>query len=215
MYQGHGADTGSQRVGLGTGMNDHQLFEVQILQRGAHGRCDARATGQLDLEAAPLVATADEEIELGAAVQLPEEALLGSSAEVVRHFADSKTLPGGSHLRVAQQVLSRFQAQQGMKDTAVRQIDLRGLHMAFGQILVPGLQPFRHEGGAESVQISADGLVRDPEGASQLRAVPDLSMIMSEHSPEPPHRRGGELDSELGEHTLQIGANELLPPEPA
>src|SRR5262249_22104420 len=158
---------------------DHgQLPELQGLQGGTHRRGHTRAAGELDLEAAADVAADDQEIELGPAVQLPEVAFLGPGVEMRRDLADGEAFPGGASLRMAEQVLARAQTEQGVQDAAVREVDLRRLHLALGDVLVPRLDTARHEGGAEGVEIAAHGLVGDPEGAGELRAVPDLAVVV-------------------------------------
>ncbi len=102
-----------------------------------------------------------------------------------------------------------------MEDAAVRKEDLGRLHLALGHVLVPGFETPRHEGRAERIEVAAHGLVGDAEGASELRTIPDLGVVVSEHRPEPPHRRGGKPDPQRREIALEIGADELLTPAAA
>src|SRR5437870_1976700 len=63
--------------------------------------------------------------------------------------------------------------------------------------------------------MAAHGRVSLAERASDLRGVPDLSMVMGEHNPQAPQRTRRDGDAEHPDVALEKGANEILPPRDA
>ena len=104
------------------------------------------------------------------------------------------------------------QPQQGVKDAAVGEIDLWRLHLALPQVLVPRLKLSHDEGRREEVEVHPHRVVRDAERTAELGTVPDLSMIVGEHRPEPPQGRGADADPELGNVAFQKHRHELPSP---
>jgi len=109
-------------------------------------------------------------------------------------------------------VLPGLQLQERMQQAAVRHIDLGRLHLSFAQVLEPGEDLPQHQRRGEQVEVAADRHVGDPEGAGELRSVPYLPVVVSDHRPEASERLGRDADSKRREIPLQEGADEPTPP---
>src|SRR6266545_1955790 len=113
---------------------------------------------------------------------------------------------------MARQVGEGLQVEECVQEPAVDDVDLGGFDLAFLKILMPGRELADDESAGEDIAIAGHGGVRDSEGAGELRAVPDLPVVMGDHGPKSPQGRPGDLDTELREIPLQKSPHELIPP---
>ncbi len=130
-------------------------------------------------------------------------------------FIQDEALPGCADLGVGSQLFECLDAEKCVKQAGIRQVDLRGLHLSLGDVLVPGRQSSDHERGHESVQVPSYCRVRDAERTSELGGVQDLTVVMSEHGPESAKGLRGRADSKLGQVALEEGPEETQAPEHA
>jgi hypothetical protein len=114
---------------------------------------------------------------------------------------------------MAKQGIAIADLQQLVQQSAVAEIDLWGLHLAFEQVGVPGLQQPHHEHTLQQVEIAAAGGLVDPEGTAQFGAVPWLPMTMGQHRPEALQGHGRHALAQLRQVALQQCADEVAPPD--
>lgn len=79
-----------------------------------------------------------------------------------------------------------------MKQAGVGQVDPRRADLTLGDVGVPRLELPDDEGLPEQLQVPANGVVGDPEGACELGAVPQLPVVVGEHGPGVARARGWE-----------------------
>ena len=94
------------------------------------------------------------------------------------------------------QVGERIQAEQGVKQSGVTEIDLGGLDLPFLDVLVPGLKDTDHIGPVQDIEVPAAGHTREPQRSGQLRGVPDLAVRVGQHGPEPAELGRGRFNAE-------------------
>ena len=83
-------------------------LETEILQGDTHRRRHARCIGAFALDAIELVATPEQEVDLGTLVGRPEpDVVMNLTRE---HLLDHEAFPGCSYFRVPQQGLRRVEA---------------------------------------------------------------------------------------------------------
>ncbi len=116
---------------------------------------------------------------------------------------------------MAQQRVVVGDLEQLMQQPRVAEIKLRSLHLALEQVGVQGLEQPDHEHAGEQIEIAAAGGLVDPKGTGQFGTVPDLTMEMGKHCPEPLQRGCRHPHSQLGKITLEQGADEVAAPDQA
>lgn len=77
---------------------------------------------------------------------------------------------------------------------------------------MPGRNPAKDKGPAQQVQVARDRGMRDAEGTGDLRAVPDLRVIVRGHAPETTETFGWDLYAQLRDIALEERPHEVLPP---
>lgn len=90
----------------------------------------------------------------------------------------------------------------GLFDSAVEQagvckIDLRRFDLPLAEVLGPGLEDAHHERRRKDIEVAANPVIRHADGAGELRRVPDLAVVVSQHGPEAPQGGGGNREAEL------------------
>ena len=160
------------------------------MHRRRHGDRDVHRAGQagrrrlLDLEPPAPPASNDQQIELRARMRRPEVAVFRTGTHESHHFVQRKSFPGRSNLRVPFEIPLVMETEQRMEEAAVAHVQLGRLDLTLGEILVKRLQLTDEERGRQEIEISADGRVRHPEGTTELRRVPRLTMHVRHHRPE-------------------------------
>ena len=76
----------------------------------------------------------DQEIQFGLLMDGPEEGLLGCGAGGTDDFFQREALPGSSQFGVNQQLVIARDAEQGMQQAGVADIDLRALYLALADV---------------------------------------------------------------------------------
>jgi hypothetical protein len=99
-----------------------------------------------------------------------------------------------------------LQAQQGVEDPRVGDVDLRPLDLPLADVLVPGLQDVHDEGPGQAVDLGAHRGVGDPQRPTQHGEVEHLTVVVGQHRPEAPHGDARDAHGELGQFALYEGA---------
>ena len=95
-----------------TGMRHYKRIPAEALSRGVHETCQFGSGRALNLDAHAAGSTQDQQIELGARVCSPEEALLRTSAQMGHDFLQHKTLPRCADLRMRIELIPRCDTEQ-------------------------------------------------------------------------------------------------------
>ena len=106
-------------------------------------------------------------------------------------------------------------AQEVVEESGVANVDLGRLHLPLLEIRAPGFQAPQHVRRLEGIEIPAHGVMGDAERPAELRSVPHLSVIVSQHRPEAFEGRALDGDAELRNVALEEGANEVAAPAKA
>ena len=107
------------------------------------------------------------------------------------------------------------EAEQRVEDARVRDVDLGGAHLPLADALEPGLELADHENGCQQIQVAPHGGVRDAEGPAELGAVPELSVPVREHRPEPAKGRRWDGAAEVRKIPREKRLDEAVPPSAA
>lgn len=105
-----------------------------------------------------------------------------------------------------------FQAEQGVEDAAVAQVDFGAFDQALFQIGEQGGKAANHVGLGEHVKVVADGDRGDPERLAKLAAVEELAVVVGEHLPEAVKGFSRNAEAELGDVAFEKGADEFHTP---
>jgi hypothetical protein len=74
--------------------------------------------------------------------------------------------------------------EQTVEHPRIPKVNFRRFHLAFPDILMPRLELPDHKSSGQDIEIRAHGLVGQSHGATQLRGIPGLSVIVGQHGPE-------------------------------
>ena len=121
-------------------MHDVETLKIQRFQGETHRRGQPRRFRSLDLEAVASLSGHDEQVELGAGVRGPVEALIGARRELMRDLADDESLPGRAHLGMRDERITGVQTQQRVEDPRIADVDLRRPYLPLADVLVPRLK---------------------------------------------------------------------------
>lgn len=190
-------------------MNDHEFIQTKILQGRPHRPGHGRSCGALELEAESTVAANDEEIEFGAGVCGPEETLFRLGGNPRHDDVEREAFPRGPNLGVRFNLAGGPEAEEGVQQPAVTDIDLGRLDLPLADVLVPALELPHHECICQYVEVSPDCCVPDPEGSRELGGVPDLSMVVCEHHPEPAQCRCRQAKTDRRNVSLEVRSYEF------
>ncbi|OPX99945.1 MAG: hypothetical protein A4E58_00193 [Syntrophorhabdus sp. PtaB.Bin006] len=95
--------------------------------------------------------------------------------------------------------------QQGVNEAGVSNIDLRGFYEAFLHVCMVGLNLSYHERILQCIQVVSDCGCRYTEAVCDLTPVPELSVRMGKHCPEPSKLCGGHTYAELRDVHFEMG----------
>src|SRR2546422_7359445 len=102
-----------------------------------HRARQARGDSAFALESQASLTAHDQEVKFRTAMRGPKEALLRAGSEARHDLVDHKSLPRCTDFRMAFQVIVRRQIKQGMQHTAIANVDLWCLDLAFSYIAEP------------------------------------------------------------------------------
>ena len=142
----------------------------------------------------------------------PEIALVTARAEVRTNDFGGKAFPRRPGLRVTFDIFEITQVQECVEQPAVGQIHLRRFDLPFAEVFVPRLQLANHERGCQDVNITSNGGVSHTKAARECGDVQDLAVGVGQHGPQPSESGRRNRDPELGQVTLEKGADELEAP---
>jgi hypothetical protein len=117
-----------------------QPVKSQIIKGVPHRRGEVRRIRALELKSQPQPAAHYQQIKLRTGVHGPKEALLGPGTEALYRLLRSEALPRSANLWVQLQLFGVTNIKQQVEQPRVVEIYLRRFDLAFGKILVPGLQ---------------------------------------------------------------------------
>ena len=205
-------DLRRERKRLVSGVDDVDPGQSEIGERRPHRRRDPRSRRALDLEADEARPLPYQEVDLGPGMSAPEEAVPRSYVELGHHGFEEEPLPGGSQLRMTLQFAAGRCVQEVVEDAGVPEVDPRRFDLPLAEVGAEGLEGSHHEGCFQSFEVSADRVVRNAEGASELRGIPNLTVRVGQHRPESLQGRSRDRDAELWHVSLEKGANEVSSP---
>jgi len=119
-------------------MNHVESLKTKVLEGCPHRSSHSGRHGALELEAQPPAAAHDQQVELGAGVRRPEEALLWPGAEAVDDRVQRKAFPRRAAGGVSLDIPLCRQAQEGVEKARVTHIDLRGLDLGLPRFSLQG-----------------------------------------------------------------------------
>ncbi len=182
---------------------DHlQPVQLQGRHGGSHGLRHAGTVRTLEFEPEPQVAAHDKQVQLGATMDRPEVALLRARAQLVDDLGQGKPLPAGTYLGMGAQLCGPSQPEQRVQDTAVRDVESRGLDDPRPDVAAPWSQLPHQKQTRHVVHVPPYSGVRDTERASKLAGIPGLAVVVREHREEVVQESGGKGDAEAGKVNL-------------
>ena len=113
---------------------------------------------------------------------------------------------------MALQRMKRIKPKQSVRQTRITNVDLRRLYLSLTEVFEPWLQLPHQKHRCQRVQVTACGGLCRPNGARKFGGVPNLSVKMRDHSPEPAQCFGRYGNAELRQVALQQGPQKILPP---
>lgn len=125
---------------------------------------------------------------------------------------DDEALPTAADDRVAEQVVDGLDAQQGVTDAAVADVDLRRLDQPPAQVGGPRLESADEQQVDQQVEVPGDRDAVDVQPAREGRRVVRLPLVVGEHRPEPAQGLGGNARTELRNVAFEVRADEGDPP---
>ena len=103
-------------------------------------------------------------------------------------------------------------AEQAMQQAGVADVHPRRLHLPLSDVGEPRRKLAHDERVGERIQVPADGRGGHIDRPGDGGAVPDLSVEVSDHRPEPAHGRGRDADAEVREVALEERGDVVVPP---
>ena len=117
---------------------DVEPVEAEIAPSQVHRTGHPGSGGTLELEAQAALASYHQEVELGATVGSPEEALFAPRPQPIDHFGEREAFPRGAQLGMALQAVAAPEVEQRVKQPGVTYVHLRRLDLALADVLEPG-----------------------------------------------------------------------------
>ena len=117
-------------------MNDERVVQSQVLFGHLEGSSDRGGIGVLEFETEALTIGEGQQVQLGPALGIPEVsfAVTGHAED----FLQSESFPGRPQLGVCLQSRKRGEAQQGMQQAAVAEVNLGRSNLPLADIVEPG-----------------------------------------------------------------------------
>jgi len=128
---------------------------------------------------------------------------------------DYHALPGGPHDGVGVERIQGFDAQQGMQQPAIAQVNLRRLDQALAQVGVVRRQHSQHEGVRQDIQVAPHSRRGQSKAGGNLAGVPELAVQVGEHEPEAAQLAGGYGNAQLRQILFQKSPDEGVAPAQA
>lgn len=213
VINGDDRDLVVEGVFLMARVDNPQVLQTQVLHSYLHRSAPARRIAVFELKPVTLACRPYQQVQFGACMGRPEVGIAG-----IKHPDDafhSKSFPRWAEVGMPLQISQRAQLKQSMQNAAVPDIYLGSLDLSFAEVLKPGRKNSDHVCPSEDIEISASRVLRGPERSGKLRRVPDLAMIMCDHSPKSSQGFRGDRNPELGDVSFQKGADEVLAPSHA
>lgn len=96
-----------------------------------------------------------------------------------------KKIPGGYLLGDAPAATS------SCANSGIAQVDFRSLGLTFLQLFEPRRQYAHQEGTSQNIEVATGGFFVDPQRTGKVGPIPNLSVVVGDHGPEPPEHHGG------------------------
>ena len=134
---------------MGPRMDHPQMVELEVGKRRLHRSANRGCFIELDLESKTTAVVMKKQIDFRAAVSPPEKNLLWP--EALNDLFYGKTFPGGPQPGMTQQGMIVRQAKEAVEQSAVSEVNLRGLDLPLADVLMPRLKLTDHEGACENI----------------------------------------------------------------
>jgi hypothetical protein len=190
-------------------INDEGAVWFDVIKGDPEPLFDLRCTGSLNLNGPGAVARAHFQDQVNLRPRRRAvEARTGANWGDGKQALDDKAFPTWPRNGMAEQIVQRFDAQQGMSQATISDIGLGRLDQPLAHIDMIGRQTADEQQIDQQPEIARHRRRRNCHARCQTRGIEEAALHMSEHLPKAFEHFGRDARAEHRNIALKIGANE-------